>query len=55
MIYGRDAAEFPEYFAGRGNLAGREAVCTGPLTYVGHAEDVRASVRAGDSLRASAR
>jgi len=24
-------------------------------TYVGHAEDVRASVRAGDSLRASAR
>jgi 5-methyltetrahydropteroyltriglutamate--homocysteine methyltransferase len=37
QIYGRDAAEFPEYFAGRGNLAGREAVCTGPLTYVGHA------------------
>jgi 5-methyltetrahydropteroyltriglutamate--homocysteine methyltransferase len=37
MIYGRDAAEFPGYFAGRGNLAGREAVCTGPLTYVGHA------------------
>jgi len=36
-IYGRDAAEFPEYFAGRGNLAGREAVCTGPLTYVGRA------------------
>jgi 5-methyltetrahydropteroyltriglutamate--homocysteine methyltransferase len=35
QIYGRDAAEFPEYFAGRGNLAGREAVCTGPLTYVG--------------------
>jgi 5-methyltetrahydropteroyltriglutamate--homocysteine methyltransferase len=35
MIYGRDAAEFPEYFAGRGNLAGREAVCIGPLTYVG--------------------
>jgi 5-methyltetrahydropteroyltriglutamate--homocysteine methyltransferase len=35
MIYGRDAAEFPEYFAGRGNLAGREAVCVGPLTYVG--------------------
>ena len=35
MIYGRDAAEFPEYFAGRGNLAGREAVCSGPLTYVG--------------------
>jgi 5-methyltetrahydropteroyltriglutamate--homocysteine methyltransferase len=37
QIYGRDAAEFPEYFAGRGNLAGREAVCTGPLRYVGHA------------------
>ena len=37
MIYGRDAAEFPEYFAGRGNLAGREAVCSGPLTYIGHA------------------
>jgi len=36
QIYGRDAAEFPEYFAGRGNLAGREAVCTGPLRYVGH-------------------
>jgi 5-methyltetrahydropteroyltriglutamate--homocysteine methyltransferase len=36
-IYGRDAAEFPEYFAGRGNLAGREAVCSGPLTYIGHA------------------
>jgi 5-methyltetrahydropteroyltriglutamate--homocysteine methyltransferase len=35
QIYGRDAAEFPEYFAGRGNLAGREAVCTGSLTYVG--------------------
>jgi 5-methyltetrahydropteroyltriglutamate--homocysteine methyltransferase len=35
MIYGRDAAEFPEYFAGRGNLAGREAVCVGALTYVG--------------------
>jgi 5-methyltetrahydropteroyltriglutamate--homocysteine methyltransferase len=35
QIYGRDAAEFPEFFAGRGNLAGREAVCTGPLTYIG--------------------
>jgi 5-methyltetrahydropteroyltriglutamate--homocysteine methyltransferase len=43
MIYGRDAAEFPEYFAGRGNLAGREAVCVGPLTYVGH-EAVRTDV-----------
>jgi len=37
MIYGRDAREFPEYFAGRGNLAGREAVCTGSLTYIGGA------------------
>ena len=36
-IYGRDAREFPEYFAGRGNLGGREVVCTGPLTYIGHA------------------
>src|SRR5262245_5461608 len=35
QIYGRDAAECPEFFAGRGNLAGREAVCTGPLTYIG--------------------
>src|SRR5215468_9565976 len=35
QIYGRDAAEFPEFFAGRGNLAGREAVCTGPLSYIG--------------------
>src|SRR5262245_9163758 len=43
QIYGRDAAEFPEYFAGRGNLAGREAVCVGPLTYVGHAA-VRADI-----------
>ncbi len=37
QIYGRDAQEFPEYFAGRGNMAGREAVCRGPLGYVGHA------------------
>jgi 5-methyltetrahydropteroyltriglutamate--homocysteine methyltransferase len=43
QIYGRDAAEFPEYFAGRGNLAGREAVCVGPLTYVGH-EAVRTDI-----------
>src|SRR5262245_37153876 len=43
QIYGRDAAEFPEYFAGRGNLAGREAVCVGPLTYVGH-EAIRADI-----------
>ncbi|HLZ71544.1 MAG TPA: cobalamin-independent methionine synthase II family protein [Dehalococcoidia bacterium] len=37
MIYGRDLADFPEYFAGRGNMAGREAVCTGPLRYTGQA------------------
>ncbi len=37
MIYGRDALEFPEYFAGRGNMAGREAVCKGPLAYIGQA------------------
>ena len=37
QIYGRDAQEFPEYFAGRGNMAGREAVCKTPLSYIGHA------------------
>ena len=37
MIYGRDALEFPEYFAGRGNMAGREAVCKAPLSYIGQA------------------
>ena len=36
-IYGRDALDFPEYFEGRGNLGGREVVCTGPLQYIGHA------------------
>lgn len=36
-IYGRDLPVFPEYFAGRGNLGGQEVVCTGPLTYIGHA------------------
>jgi 5-methyltetrahydropteroyltriglutamate--homocysteine methyltransferase len=36
-IYGRDAQEFPEYFVGRGNLGGTEAVCTGPLKFIGHA------------------
>jgi 5-methyltetrahydropteroyltriglutamate--homocysteine methyltransferase len=35
-IYGRDAQEFSEYFAGRGNLGGREVVCTGPLRFIGH-------------------
>src|SRR3990172_4734502 len=34
-IYGRDAIDFPEYFAGRDNLRGREAVCAGPLRYAG--------------------
>jgi 5-methyltetrahydropteroyltriglutamate--homocysteine methyltransferase len=48
-IYGRDAAEFPEYFAGRGNLAGREAVCRGPLTYTGR-DDVQEDI---DNLRAA--
>jgi 5-methyltetrahydropteroyltriglutamate--homocysteine methyltransferase len=43
QIYGRDAKEFPEYFAGRGNMAGREAVCVGPLTYAGH-DAVRADI-----------
>jgi 5-methyltetrahydropteroyltriglutamate--homocysteine methyltransferase len=43
QIYGRDAAEFPEYFAGRGNLAGREAVCVGRLSYIGH-DAIRADV-----------
>ena len=37
MIYGRDALEFPEYFAVRGNMAGREAVCKAPLSYIGQA------------------
>ncbi len=32
-IYGRDLLAFPEYFEGRGNLGGREVVCTGPLHY----------------------
>src|SRR5215510_4913114 len=36
-IYGRDAQEFPEYFAGRGNLGGTEVICTGPLTFIGQA------------------
>ena len=49
MIYGRDAVEFPEYFAGRGNLAGREAVCVGPLTYTGQAA-VQADI---DNLKAA--
>lgn len=35
-IYGRDAQVFTEYFAGRGNAAGREVICVGPLAYTGH-------------------
>ena len=54
MIYGRDAAEFPEYFAGRGNLAGREAVCVGPLTYIGH-EAVRADIATLEAALAGVR
>jgi 5-methyltetrahydropteroyltriglutamate--homocysteine methyltransferase len=34
-IYGRDAVDFPEFFAGRDNVAGREAVVVGPLSYAG--------------------
>ena len=40
-IYGRDAADFPDYFEGRGNLGGFEVVCTGPLAYTGHDCDSR--------------
>ena len=36
-IYGRDEAEFPEYFATRGTFNIREAVCVGPLKYIGQA------------------
>lgn len=49
QIYGRDAAEFPEYFAGRGNLAGREAVCVDALSYIGQAA-VQTDI---DNLRAA--
>ncbi len=34
-IYGRDEAEFPEYFAARGTFAIREAACAGPIKYIG--------------------
>jgi 5-methyltetrahydropteroyltriglutamate--homocysteine methyltransferase len=34
-IYGRDEAEFPDYFAARGTSNIREAVCVGPLKYIG--------------------
>jgi 5-methyltetrahydropteroyltriglutamate--homocysteine methyltransferase len=43
-IYGRDEAEFSEYFAGRATFGIREAVCAGPLTYVGQAA-VQADIR----------
>lgn len=43
-IFGRDIQEFPEYFAGRPDLlGGRQIVCVGPLTYIGH-EAVRADI-----------
>ena len=34
-IYGRDEAEFPEYFAARGTFGIREAACAGPIKYIG--------------------
>jgi 5-methyltetrahydropteroyltriglutamate--homocysteine methyltransferase len=34
-IYGRDEAEFPEYFAARGTFGIKEAACTGPIKYIG--------------------
>lgn len=46
MIYGRDLADFPEYFEERaGTVRGRhfQVVCTGPLRYIGHAA-VRADI-----------
>ena len=42
-IYGRDAVDFPEFFGGRGNQRGREAVCVAPLRYVGQ-EAVQADI-----------
>lgn len=43
-IFGRDIQEFPEYFAGRADLlGGRQIVCVGPLTYIGH-EAVRTDI-----------
>src|SRR5262249_11650548 len=58
QIYGRDAAEVPEYFAGRGNLAGREAGCVGAPPDVGDAarrapvENPRAARAGGDVAEA---
>ena len=34
-IFGRDEAEFPEYFAARGTFGIREAACAGPIKYIG--------------------
>jgi 5-methyltetrahydropteroyltriglutamate--homocysteine methyltransferase len=48
-VYGRDMEEFPEYFAGRGNVGGREAVVVGPLRYIGQAA-VQADI---DNLKAA--
>jgi len=42
-IYGRDAIDFPEFFGGRDNQQGREAVCVAPLRYVGQ-EAVQADI-----------
>jgi len=42
-IYGRDAVDFPEFFGGRDNQRGREAVCVAPLRYVGQ-EAVQADI-----------
>lgn len=48
-VYGRDLEEFPEYFAGRGNVGGREAMVVGPLRYIGQSA-VQADV---DNLKAA--
>ena len=42
-IYGRDLVDFPEFFGGRDNQRGREAVCVAPLRYVGQ-EAVQADI-----------
>ena len=54
LIFGRDAEQFPEYFAGRMTFRGagqRPVLCTGPIRYVG-ANAVRADV---ENLRAALR
>lgn len=35
--YGRDANAFPEYFATRTTFVGPQALCTGPIKYIGRA------------------